>query len=205
LEKRKATEVLLDIESKIDQLVNMYKTLSFNISILSNKLNKIGNVIVSSENTNVPVIESVEKEQVEIKKENALPLSPKPILDKRNDRFGKQNTVKQNKNSEIVLPKEGLKNNSDSSKIVVVQRIVDKNGKSVFLADVDISNVEDNSLTFKARTNGAGKWQAQLPPGTYKVLIRKREALSQTSIEFEQTVYVDNSESILNLDMIVIK
>jgi hypothetical protein len=40
-EARKATDVLLDLESKVDQLLNIVKAQDLNIKILSNKLNEV--------------------------------------------------------------------------------------------------------------------------------------------------------------------
>lgn len=82
---------------------------------------------------------------------------------------------------------------SSANKIPVMQRIVDKNGKSIFMAEVEITNKHTNIVEAKTRTNGVGKWQATLAPGDYKVSIRKREALNKQNIETSQDLSINTS------------
>ena len=89
--------------------------------------------------------------------------------------------------------------------IPVVQRIVDKNGKSVFLADVEIYNSANMESVAKVRTSGNGKWSAPLSVGKYRVVIRKRESLTKEKIEITQDITVDGTQSLLELPMMIIK
>ena len=89
--------------------------------------------------------------------------------------------------------------------VPVVQRVVDKNGKSVFLADVEIINTENLQTISKIKTNGAGKWIVSMLPGEYRVFIRKREALNKDRLEISQTITVDGSKSPLELQMVILK
>lgn len=89
--------------------------------------------------------------------------------------------------------------------IPVVQRCVDKNSKAIFLADVEIVDMATMQPVFKTRTNGAGKWQAPLAIGSYRVTIRKRESVTKEKIEAVQDIHVDGSVSKLELPLLIIK
>lgn len=203
---RKATEVLLSIESKIDTLLTLYKALSFDIKILSNKVNSMmeQNIVSSAPIITGPSISSDDEEKfVEIKQEETLPITDSPVGFRRTSRPETYAT-------EPAIPAPPVTEFKDykpsfGSPINVVQRVVDKNGKSLFLAEVEILPSNDSSLPVKTRTNASGKWQAQLLPGEYKVFIRKRESVTKDKIETLQTINVDGSESLLNLDMLIIK
>jgi hypothetical protein len=89
--------------------------------------------------------------------------------------------------------------------VPVEQRVVDKNGKSVFLADVEIVDHNTSLPVVKTRTSGAGKWAAPLPIGNYRVTINKRESLTKQKVEVVQDIQVTGSESPLVLQMMIIK
>jgi hypothetical protein len=89
--------------------------------------------------------------------------------------------------------------------IPVMQRCVDKNSKAIFLADVEIVDLSTMQPILKTRTNGAGKWQAPLGIGSYRVTIRKRENVTKEKIEAVQDIQVDGSVSKLELPLLIIK
>ena len=89
--------------------------------------------------------------------------------------------------------------------IPVVQRILNKDGKSVFLADVEITDLASSQSVYKGRTNGTGKWMASLGVGAYRVVIRKKESAQQARMEAIQDVQVDGSRSPLELQTLIIK
>jgi hypothetical protein len=94
---------------------------------------------------------------------------------------------------------------SIQGQIPVVQRCVDKNGKSIYLADVQITDMNTNQPVLKTRTNGMGKWMATLGIGSYRVEINKLESLSKEKIQSFQDVHVDGSTPKLDLPMLIIK
>ena len=89
--------------------------------------------------------------------------------------------------------------------IPVMQRCVDKNGKSIFLADVELTDLSNGQPFFKTRTNGAGKWMASLGIGAYRVVITKRASGNKGLMEAVQDIQVDGSKSPLELPMVIIK
>lgn len=93
----------------------------------------------------------------------------------------------------------------EAGQIPVQQRIVDKNGKSIFLADVEITDLSTSMPIFKTRTNGTGKWMAALGIGAYQVKIGKRASNSKEKLEAVQDIQVDGSQVPLELPMLIIK
>lgn len=89
--------------------------------------------------------------------------------------------------------------------VPVQQRVVNKESKSVFLADVEIIDHQTAQPVFKTRTSGAGKWMASLAPGNYRVTINKRESMTKQKVEVVQDIQVDGTKSPLELQTIIIK
>lgn len=253
-EPRKATDVILDIESKLDTVLNIIKSQDLVIKVLSNKLNTLMEKIdkqpvsapkftVETVNATNPFIQPISvdvSKQIPISSDLNLPLEEFPTGFRRTSRpetFSGDNAYlkKPNKTTEpkfpIQLPKMqqqtdiivpptvlGRSNgqtlpppiNKENTNIVqnaipIMQRVVDANGKSVFLADVEIIDLSTMQQVFKNRTNGTGKWMASLPIGAYRVSISKRESLSKDKLEAAQDIQVDGSHSPLELPLMIIK
>lgn len=83
----------------------------------------------------------------------------------------------------------------------VFQKVFDQTGnKMIFMADVEIYRAEDHSLALKTRTTAAGKWQAPLPSGAYVVSIMKRENAGRKRLEYEKMFEVSESDSPIELE-----
>ena len=257
-ESKKGSEVLLELSSKIDAVLNIARTQDLNIKILSNKLNEI---LTKLEKQNSKItVEAIQNStptppmmppgfsqlpggdparNIPIVSENNLPQTDSPNGFRRNSRpetfAGDSAYLKRNK--EMVMPlqipqvpppptqikneKQNLPakmaepptntvegkhfNKNADSQIPVMQRVVDKNGKSIFLADVEVLNLENGETVFKTRTNGTGKWMASLGAGAYRVKIGKRAAMNKEKLESFQDITVSGQESPLTLPMVIIK
>jgi len=243
-EPRKASDIILSLESKIDQLMHMHRALDLNIKIISNKLNQLIEAVNEPAPTNV----EIPSQQVEV--ENALEQNPNavavqadlqlpgvdlsPVGFRRTSRpetyMGNEQftDVKNVPTPSMPQPKfqpqqpfppqpfppqqakaprmqQAQQPPNSNNKIAVQQRIVDKGGKPVFLADIEITNASNNQMEFKTRTNGVGKWQAVLPMGNYRVNVKKRESLTKEKIEITQNLIVDGSASPQDLQVLIIK
>lgn len=248
-EPRKATDVLLELESKIDIALNIIRTQDLNIKLLSNKLNSIleklekqnssANKIVVEAVTASPSTNIDLEKNISISSEDQIGLELKPQGFRRTSRpetfsgddaylsrapeimtakypvqipntkttpaeFVVPNSVIEQKEASPVEEKPKHKTTSGSS-VPIIQRIVDKNGKSIFLADVEIIDLSNGEQVIKTRTNGTGKWMANLAIGNYRVMIRKRESVSKEKMEIGQDIYVDGSQSPLELQTMIIK
>lgn len=250
-EPRKATDVILSLESKIEVLLSIVRNQDLNIKLLSNKLNSLLDKLDKIENTpSEPkvVIEAVntlplnqakqnifqEEKNVEIETDFTLKVDQTPQGFRRTSRpetfSPKQEDVsvfpvqlpkmppgRSEQDAQIIVDFSNKPGNESKKQtkikekdpnnlsIPVVQRVVDKNGKSVFLADVEILDSTSNEQISKVRTNGTGKWMATLPVGEYKVVIRKRESLTKETMEALQNLQVDGTQSPLELQTVIIK
>ena len=240
---RTASDVLLALESKIESLLGIIKNQDTKLSIISNKLNAVMEIIrnqpkealkeppkfsiESVDAVSFPSYKSDDEKQVPILSEEKLPLEDNPKGFRRTSRpesyagdhakLPKQSkTIKPPQQAEVVVPAaatnkpvqvEAPKQQAQLNKnvIPVMQRVVDKNGKSIFLADVEVIDLNTNQSVFKTRTNGTGKWMASLAPSNYKVLIRKVESLTKERVETPQEILIDGSKSPLDLPMLIIK
>lgn len=252
-EPRKATEVILELESKINTLLSICRNQDLNIKLLSNKLNsmmeKLSKLDKVEPANNKIVVEAVNavthpsiasEKSIPISSENKLPLEEQPLGFRRTSRpetfagddkyLSRNNTTNQvvfpmqlpnmkDSPAEIIVPDQAKEVSKETSKkdnktktvipadtaVPVVQRVVDKNGKGIFLADVEIVNSESLETVSKTRTNGSGKWMASLPLGTYKVIVKKRESFSKEKAEVNQNIQVDGTKSNLELPVMILK
>lgn len=260
-EPRKASDVLLELEQKLDVALSIIRAQDLNIKILSNKLNAVlealqkksadpPKIMVEAVNTTRPISSPFQsmpeldpEKQIPVSSEFTLPLEKEPQGFRRTSRpetfagddvyFHKapansvpqpaQNTQKPppGRTAEVIVPPTATKKaaldavpskqqnkvpvNIVQNAIPIQQRVVNKHGKSLFLADVEIIDLSTMQQIFKTRTGGNGKWMASLPVGNYRVLIRKMEAGSGEKLEAVQEILVDGSQSPLELQAIIIK
>lgn len=221
-EQRKSTDVILSLETKIDQLLQVNRNLDFNIKILSNKLNQLLDVLTSTPSitssplssfpsAELPPNESINSQTVVFPQEsNPMTTDVVPVGFRRTSRpetFDEPGQVVEATPKNVPTPsipvpamhpplesKPSTAKNipSSANRHPVMQRIVDKNGKAVFMAEVEIVNSK-NITELKTRTNGVGKWQASLMPGQYKVNIKKQGGVGKEKIEISQNLTIDSA------------
>lgn len=305
-EPRKATDVLIDLESKVSMLLDIIRAQDLNIKVLSNKLNDvIGRLDKQQAGPPKIVVETVQtpaappimpptftqipagdpERNIPVTAESKLPQTQVPQGFRRNSRPesyagdhaylpnpqqqpqqevkmpvqmpvqmpkmppGRQGVMAppgRGQDSSVVIPQEATANPRNKQGVMggptpkgspfappgsqnpmmapppppegtdtpiqhtpgnipVMQRCVDKNGKSIFLADVDIIDLSTGQPFFKTRTNGTGKWMASLGIGAYRVTISKRASQNKEKLEAVQDIQVDGTQSPLELPMMIIK
>ena len=262
-EPRKASEVLLDLEQKIDITLSIIRIQDLNIKILSNKLNNIIELL-EKQDTEAPkfTVEAIgssrspetmpefTERQIPIYADTSLQLETNPKGFRRTSRpetfsgdndYLPESSGDINKKFPVQLPKGFVEANKNTNSpppgretkevmvqatqesvpvvvnqsaktqniiqngIPVSQRVVNKDGKSLFLADVEIIDTQTMTSMFKTRTNGTGKWSASLSVGSYKVIINKRESSTAPKLEATQDIQIDGTESKVDLQTIIIK
>lgn len=226
---RKASDILLELEAKIDILLNIIRVQDLNIKVLSNKLNSVMDTL--KQNSTPPVISAVDQklqyQQMQQQLVNQIPISNEYNIEIDNSPKGYSRTSRQEtyieqkspakqeikKEAEIIVPTNNFTdpdikvNDITPPKgytIPVIQRVVDKNGKSIFMADVEVFDSIGNTV-IKVRTNGSGKWQTSLQAGTYKVVIKKKALDEKDRVEISQNITVDKNSSKLELPQLIIK
>lgn len=243
--QRKATDVLLELEEKLDLVITYLRTQDMTIKLLSNAVNELkAELSKLSPNAPRPTIEAVNlvnnnqisppSNSIMVTSASNLPIEQAPKGFPRTSRpetyAGDDSYLNSPKmplqmpklpKAEIVVPDVATKQNisqppqkqkptqqpqtQKGSVINVEQRIVNRDSKSVFLADVEIFDIDSGEKVHKTRTNGTGKWMAALPVGKYRVVIRKREPVMKTNVEVSQEIVVDGNESPLRLQMMIFK
>src|ERR1035437_1843781 len=231
-EPRKATDLLLDLESKVSSLLEKVGAQELMNKIISNKLNDI--IARLDKPQTLPpkiTVEAVNEvhqsnfappvdpeKNIQFEPENSLLLETSPQGFRRNSRpetYVKEKSdpfrpiekaVPQKPNINPPgrqgpnIPPPGRENTADAivpqsvvnrkpvsppkeeqppmlftnqGQIHVQQRCVDKNGKSIFMADVSIKDATTNEMVLKTRTGATGKWVGAFSVGHYKVEISK--------------------------------
>lgn len=242
---RKASDIILSLEHKVEQLVKSNNALDLSVKVLSNRLNKVLDIL---QNVNIaanPAIPSMlpnvqnqapitnlysasapptpalppegfgdfqeeQTESVMVKKEEMLPITDEASGFRRTSRPDGNNMVKANSipvinaptMTQVEVPQTAVADGSP--KIAVQQRVVDKNNKAVYLANVEITNLDSHRLVYKGRTTGVGKWAAPLPAGNYQVVIKRLEPGTNQKLEGIQKLTVDGSSPQLNLPTAII-
>lgn len=257
---RKASDILLDLESKLDIALNIIRAQDLNIKILSNKLTALQETV--DKMNNIPAVPKIVVEAVDsvlppslqmlpqqntnktipISSELNLPVEHSPQGFRRTSRpetfAGDDSYLPQNSKyppqipkmpatvsgpkpppgreleAEIIVPPTQKQKEVPSAPqpvsniavnaVPVEQRVVNSYGRSLFLADVELTHLTTMESQ-KTRTNGSGKWMASLPLGPYKVVIRKYEPSTKSTLESTQEIRVDGTESPLQLQTVIIK
>lgn len=267
-EPRKATDVLLSLERKIDELLGIVRSTDLNNKIMSNKLNDL--ITKANQQANKIIVETQQtpmhanfpqsftqlpagdpERHIPISAENNLPQTNSPDGFRRNSRPETYANEKQAPQMPIQLPRmpqqqpppgrstddvifsdynevkvpvqatqktirqpppmpemiqEQPMPQALQGQVPVSQRCVDKNGKSIFLADVEVIDMATQQQVFKGRTSAVGKWSVPLSAGgEYRVAIRKRDALTKQQLEGIQDVRVPHNANKLELPMVIIK
>ena len=169
--ERTTTDIILDLEQKMENVSAEVKNMSFSIKLLLDRTN----MILQSQSTILqkPPIQNSKQEEITFSAVQPKKKQTKEIaLDKR----------KQDVSSKKPNYKE----------VNVSQKVVYPDGTPVILAGVRIFDANKNditkSLTGKGlvRTVTSGKWNIAIPPGDYIVQIQKEANASKPA--FEQTI-----------------
>jgi hypothetical protein len=233
-EPRKATDIVLDLEKKVDKLLDIVNSLELSIKLMSNKITGLSvkpnlpsppKFAIEAVNVTTKMSDPEFKVQMQ-QNPNGFRRTSRPETFSGDDNYlaapppevhpkfpaqipnqiPNQVTKAEESPPQTKKPKETskVKKVAGENNIPIMQRVTDKNGKSVFLADVEVFNDNKESI-FKTRTNGIGKWMASLPLGNYQVLVKKRESITKVSMEVSQNIMVDGTVSPLDLPVLIIK
>lgn len=272
---RKATDVLLDIEGKVNNLLELVRVQDFDIKILSNKLNDVltalNKQVSAPQKITVEAVQNMSpalaqaqvkdpERNIPISASGALPQTDAPDGFRRTSRPetfapktlppmqqsqppaqlgddvkmpvqspqmpNRQGTPPPGRGSgsEVPTANQAPAVNSKGrggavmappqpqgspdvpqGQIPVSQRCVDKNGKGIFLADVEIVDIATSQSVPKTRTNATGKWFAAMAVGNYRITIRKRESVTKEKMEAVQDIQIDGTQSRVELPMLIIK
>jgi hypothetical protein len=213
--EKKISDIIFDMQTKINQLVGLYTNMDNNIKIILNRLN------TQSKNNNLTenkqAIRSAGSLSVSaIGVAPAVKLPPGPPIKEPEPEFDNDVLVArpfdesfdddERELIEEVIPKgkrRDLRKPADSTqgtKVAVSQQIQYNSGKVLFLANVEIIDVSSGQIVKQTRTNQKGRWIAPLDPGEYLIHISKRQVdKNKLPVELRYKIAVPNSSGPLEL------
>ncbi len=192
---RKATDILLSIEQKVQLILGHNKNQDLLMKTLLNRLQAL------EEQTPAPSI----VENVDPKTKQQLP-GLKPGV-----RIGSQITretteVPEEKIDTIELESKPtgqrrdlryVPSNYDGKPIPVQQKLLYEDGRAIVTAQVEI--LSNGNLVKSLKTNATGKWTNTLNPGTYTVRFSKKATSTQKAVEAETTIDIPVSQEPVQL------
>jgi hypothetical protein len=193
---RKATDVLLDLEKKLDDMLRFQRNMDNNMKILLSQVNMFMNkaksntvkesVVENSNNTNSEFSGIINSQNFDNrpKTNKFVQMAAAQGIEIDDAKSTQQRIVTHNTSPEYsgdelleasprkVSPRGSRGPKTTSNKSTVSQELKKADGQPLFLASVEILN-EDGSVEKQTRTNPKGKWMAALSPGNYTVRVIK--------------------------------
>lgn len=193
--KRTATDVLLDLEKKIDTLSQVMVDLSLNIKVLSTKLSMTNKQSIKEDKKTFQISED-KKEEI-IKSSRLIEEDNEPDGSRRTSR------AQEFQNNSLLFNNES-KTNIDNNLCHVFQKVLLSNKKAAFMASVDLFDVNKKKVNEKTmRVNGNGNWTAHLPPGPYSIKITYTDPSTKKSINSEQDIRVPDAKQFVLPTMVL--
>lgn len=202
-EERKATDILLAIESDVKEILAYHKNQDLTNRLILERLRVLEGARIAGPSAISPTV---------IAADPAPPLTtslapaPTPFLqtsgmkEKLRKAMSEASAAVDSKN-DIRLQDQIDVENSQSGKrrgtrvqtaaekqVSVQQRIVGSDDKNLFMAKVEIFD-DEGTLVKQTKTNQTGKWLAQLVPARYQITISK--AGTATKEPVEETYFVE--------------
>lgn len=224
---RTATDVLISLENKLEQLISAQRTNDLTFKILANKLGAL--IEKMDQISSVPSIQNTKPKASQFKIEAAdtsrqmvVEATTEELVDKQPSGTRRVSRINgaddaptpktkllppENISGKIDFVDADIKDNKQtvaSGSTPVYQRVLDKNNKAIFLADVEIFD-KHGALVSKARTAANGIWNSALLPGDYRVIIKKSASMNRQKIEISQNVSVASGTSPQELEDIFVK
>lgn len=219
---KKATDLILEMSAKLDSVLALVRNIELSNKLINNKLNQVmlkpvTQISVEAEKTvEMPVIE-VESNPQGIRRTSR---DVEPIAYKKPAPKHVPVSSAGEVNTDIIVPSAPVsvpvevqskpaalekQHNFEISNVPVSQRVVDKNGKSVFMAVVSIYDSSTGKLIKDIKTSSVGKWMISLPPGDYKAYIVKKDPVKDAKpSEGTQNFTIDGKTPTLELPNVTI-
>lgn len=200
VEDRKATDVLLDLERKINEIHAYMKSMDFKYTLILDRLGKLASVSPSSVGEVVfpSVLPTTANANSPFKASSDLKEKLKKAMEQAQD--DELADV-----PEVATRMEGKRRNlrthgtAQLRQIPVEQRITYADGKTVYMASVSVSEMDGTFVT-KTNTNQTGKWLAALPPGDYRVKVTKAGTQVKPKVEMDYQITIPNQDSRVELE-----
>lgn len=185
--ERKATDILLELEEKVNKLLSYVINMDNNYKILISRLDQLKTSQIS---VAVPVVESsLKKNDIKnVKQEIKKPEEPITFINVE-DSEPKPLSLNKVKVSQIVkYPKD--KGTKQNNVILASVKVYDKNG------------AEGGNVVAENRTDQNGRWKIELSPGNYFVHIVKPASSQKPKIDHYFPISIDDQKASVELDSI---
>lgn len=182
--ERKATDILLDLEEKVDKLLSYVTNMDNNYKIIISRLDKIKSNPVSVASTSAspkPAIDETQKPKQLEKPENPIDFIS---VDAPEVKLTPANKVRVSQ--VIKYPKDkGVK---QTNVVLASVKVYDSNGK------------DGGAIVAENRTDQNGRWKIDLSPGQYFVHVLKPASTQKPQIDHYFSITVDGQKSSIELD-----
>ena len=206
---RKATEVLLSIEQKIDELVGFVRNIDHNNKLILSRLNMLESQPTAPRPNAQPldsagllVPSAPQQQPVFAKPDKSFKFENRPKTNKfeqMQQSLGvNDDSLPLSKEERFELMEEGVPQGqrrgqriekTDSSRCNTKQ-IVQHMGQPLFMATVQIMN-DSNQVIKRTRTNTVGRWTAPLDPGNYRIDVLKMPNEEKKTPLIESSYFVE--------------
>lgn len=221
--ERKATDILIDLERKIEQLLGYKKTEDLNQKLILDRLNKLldrlNELLELKSQPNSAVVKpqpsSAKLPSVGAYVEPTPPIamlpSGKNIISAKNEFEFVDVDEEGNEQLKEDLQPLGRRDIrtpvSQGKKTQVQQKIIYPDGKNVILANVEVYTMvpglkgkSEKKIAKQTRTNSSGKWAAALDPGKYYIHVFKSATNNKPIVELNYEVEITLSDTTLELE-----
>jgi hypothetical protein len=214
-EPRKASDILLSLESKVEVLQKLVFNQDMLLKLIADKTNKIFAYITELQQE----YRQAQAQQAQSEEDEEEPRMIK-ISNEHQITEAKDVDISQRRINRAVAPVQqpailAIPNPSQEKapqqpatggdkKVPVIQRVSDSTGKDVFMSSVLILDENGNEV-HRTKTNAVGKWQAMLKPGAYSVKLTKTDTATKKVLELTQNITVNNSSSTLTLPVVIMR
>jgi len=189
-DNRKATDILLNIESHTNEILAYIRNLDLKYNILLDKVNKITNMPTASVVEEFPEFKqtSIKEEKplrsglVQLPKGNPSPFQPAPDLKAKLQAAMKEAAEQNNKQVSTQIP-------TSTRVIPTYQKVAYEDGKAVYMAGVEIYG-SDGVLIKKSTTDQVGKWKEALLPGEYLIKVNKSGNNKRPQVNMEYKINI---------------
>lgn len=192
--EKKASDLLLELNAKMDQILGLLTNQDMLLKVLANK---VGHLEGQKTQRPVPPSEVPRKALPVAAKTAASELAPFPGI-----KPGVNLNIKKEEVARRGASRKNLVNPPEPTNAQVIQKVIYQDGTTVGQAVVDVYDLEQNLLK-KLRTNPAGKWSASLAPGSYIVQLFKGGMANRPPINTIYQIEVDQAAQVELEEMVV--
>lgn len=184
-EERQSDEIIKGLEDQIKLLIKRIDSQDLLLKAQNNKLNKLLTLLSEGNFSN--------KKDSKQDSKVIMSVPEKPV--KKLDNIIK---VKEEVKTDIVLKQEDPEQfkSPEDEIFTVSQRVLNKNGKAMYMVAVQITTIDDNKIVARPVTKGNGIWVAKLMAGKYRLKYSQQINLNSEKLEKTSDIIVKENQKL---------